>query len=129
MILDATDKIPGHVAAAAAHVLRGKHKTSFSPHQLCGDHVIVLNVEKLQIHPKKSINKLYRSHSGYLGHLKTKTLGKLMEETPEEVIRRAVYGMLPRTRLRLQIMKRIHVFRGTEHPYAPQKPIPFNIEI
>ncbi len=128
-LLDATDQIPGRVSAAVAHVLRGKHKPTFSPHQLCGDHVIVLNVEKLKIHPKKAINKLYHSHSGYLGSLKTKTMGKMMEETPEEVIRKAVYGMLPRNRLRLQMMKRIHIFQGTEHPYAPQKPVPFNVEL
>ncbi|MFA6039463.1 MAG: 50S ribosomal protein L13 [Candidatus Peribacteraceae bacterium] len=128
-ILDATDAVPGRLATVVAHVLRGKHKPSFSPHQLCGDHVIVLHAEKLQIHPKKRINKLYRTHSGYLGSMRTRSLGQMMEKKPEEVVRQAVYGMLPKNRLRLQMMKRVHIFQGDAHPYAPQKPVPFNVEL
>ncbi len=128
-ILDATDAIPGRLAAAVAHVLRGKHKPSFSPHQLCGDHVIVLNAEKLKIHPKKRMNKLYRTHSGYLGSLRTRTMGQMMEGKPEEVVRQAVHGMLPKNRLRVQMLKRVHIFQGGEHPYAPQKPVPFTIHL
>jgi len=128
-ILDATDVIPGRLAAKVAHVLRGKHKPTFSAHQLCGDHVIVLNVALMRIHPKKLVGKLYRSHSGYLGHLRTTTLGKMMEEKPEEVVRKAVYGMLPRNRLRLQMMKRVHICSDADHPYAPQKPVPFPLAL
>jgi large subunit ribosomal protein L13 len=126
-VVDAADQILGRVAAKAAYVLRGKHKPSFSPHQMCGDHVIVLNVEKLSISQKKLLNKLYTTHSGYLGHMRTKTLGKMMEEKPAEVMLKAVYGMLPRNRQRLQLMKRIHVFKGDAHPYAAQKPVPLNL--
>lgn len=123
-VVDATDKTLGRLAARIAMVLRGKHKPSFSPHQLCGDHVIVLNAGKIAAHPKKLLNKLYYKHTGYLGHIHAKNLQTLLQDKPEEAMRQAVYGMLPRNRLRLQMMKRIHIFSGSEHPYAPQKPVP-----
>jgi large subunit ribosomal protein L13 len=126
-VLDATDGNLGRIAAKTALVLRGKHKPSFSPHQLCGDHVVIINIEKLSLHPKKLLNKQYVTHSGYLGHLHSRNLRAMMEQKPEEVMRQAVYGMLPRNRLRLQLMKRVHFFRDADHPYAPQKPLPLKI--
>jgi len=122
--VDASGKTLGRLAARIAHVLRGKHKPHFSAHQLCGDHVIILNVERITAHPKKMRGKTYVRHSGYLGHLRTKTLEQMLQEKPDEVMRKAVYGMLPRNRLRFQMMKRLHMFKGSEHPYAPQKPVP-----
>ena len=127
--VDAEGQTLGRVAALVAHRLRGKHKPSFSPHQLCGDQIIVLNVEKLAIHPKKLRGKTYVSHSGYLGHISVRTLEKMMAEKPEEVMRKAVYGMLPRNRLRLQMMKRVHVIKGSEHKYAAQKPVPLTLDL
>lgn len=122
LLIDATGVSFGRLAAQVAHIIRGKHKPSFSPHQLCGDHVIVINVEKLGITPEKKGRKVYFDHTGFLGSGTRTPLGKMMEKHPERVIEKAVYGMLPRNRLRLQMMKRLHVFVGAEHPYAPQKP-------
>lgn len=127
--VDASDQTLGKVAALVAHRLRGKHKPSFSPHQLCGDQIIVLNVEKIAIHPKKMRGKKYIRHSGYLGHISVRTLEKMMEDKPEEVMRKAVYGMLPRNRLRLQMLKRVHILRGSEHRYAAQKPVPLTLDL
>lgn len=121
-VIDATGMKIGRLSTRLAMVLRGKHKPSFSPHQLCGDHVIVLNAEKLDVSPEKARRKTYVRHTGYFGHISFMSLGKMMEKSPEKVIEKAVYGMLPRNRLRLQMMKRLHVFTGSEHPYAAQKP-------
>jgi large subunit ribosomal protein L13 len=126
-VVDAEGQTIGGIATKAAHVLRGKHKPSFAPHQLCGDHVIILNVEKLSVLPKKLITKMYVRHSGYLGHLRTKTLGKMMEEKPEDVMLQAIRGMLPRNRLKFQMLKRLHILTGSEHKYAAQKPVPLNL--
>ena len=121
-IVDATGLTIGFVSSKVAHVLRGKHRPTFSPHQLCGDHVIVLNVEKLSVTPEKARRKTYFHHTGHIGHSHTKTLATMMEETPEKTIEKAVYGMLPKNRLRHAMLRRLHVYRGTEHIYAPQQP-------
>jgi large subunit ribosomal protein L13 len=121
-VVDADGQTIGFVASKVAHVLRGKHRPSFSPHQLCGDHVIVVNAAKLSVTPEKGRRKTYYHHTGYLGHMHTKSLAKMMEETPEEVIEKAVYGMLPKNRLRHQMLRRLHVYAQTEHKYAAQKP-------
>lgn len=127
--VDAEGQILGRVAALVAHRLRGKHKPNFAPHQLCGDQIIILNAEKIAIHPKKQRGKKYVTHSGYLGHIQTKTLEKMMEDKPEEVMRKAIYGMLPRNRLRFQMLKRVHIICGSEHRYAAQKPVPLTLDI
>ena len=122
--VDASGKTLGRLAASVAHVLRGKHKPHFSPHQLCGDHVIILNIESIEAHPKKMRGKTYVRHSGYLGHLRTKTLEQMLDEKPEEVMQKAIYGMRLRNRLRSQMLKRLHIVKGPEHRYAAQKPVP-----
>ena len=121
-IVDAEGKNLGRLATAVATALRGKDKPSFSPHQLCGDHVVVINAEKLHFHPSKLYRKSYVKHTGYIGHISRMFLGEKMEKNPEEVIERAVKGMLPRNRLRPQMLKRLHVVKGPEHKYAAQKP-------
>jgi len=121
-IIDAEGQTPGRIATKAAHVLRGKHKPSFSPHQLCGDQVIVINATNLKIGQKKMMQKEYISHSGYLGHLKAIKLKDLIEKTPERVIEKAVKGMLPKNRLRTPMMKRLHVYAEGEHKHEAQKP-------
>jgi large subunit ribosomal protein L13 len=126
-VVDASDQTIGRLATVVAHVLRGKHKPSFSPHQLCGDQVIIINAEKLKVSPNKALKKTYYDHSGFPGGLTTRSLGKLMESRPEEVLERAIKGMLPRNRLRAQMLKRLHVYRGAEHKYAAQKPQPLTI--
>lgn len=121
-VVDATGLTIGFASSKIAHVLRGKHKPSFAPHQLCGDHVIVINVEKLAVTPEKGRRKTYFDHTGYIGHTSIKTLAKMMKETPEKTVEKAVYGMLPKNRLRHQMLRRLHVHAGTEHKYAAQKP-------
>jgi large subunit ribosomal protein L13 len=128
-IVDATGQTIGNVSANIAHVLRGKHKTTFSPHQLCGDHVIVINVEHLAITPQKGIRKSYFDHTGYLGHWRWTSLAEMMKTHPERVIEMAVKGMLPQNRLRFQMLKRLHVLKGPEHKYAPQKPVPLTFTV
>jgi len=127
--VDATDQTIGRLAAKIAHVLRGKHKPTFSPHQMCGDHIILLNVEKLDVSPNKALKKVYHHHTGRPGGFSTTSLGKMMQDDPEQVMERAVKGMLPRNRLRAQMMKRLHIMKGTEHKYAPQKPVSLTLDI
>lgn len=127
LVIDATNQSFGRLAAEVSMLLRGKHKPSFSPHQLCGDQVIVINAAKLGVTPEKKGRKTYVDHTGYFGHISFTSLGKMMEKSPEKVIEKAVYGMLPRNRLRLQMMKRLHVFVDDKHPYAPQKPKPYTL--
>lgn len=128
-VVDATGLTIGFVSSKVAHVLRGKHRPSFSPHQLCGDHVIVINVEKLAVTPEKGRRKTYFHHTGYLGHSHVKTLAKMMEKTPEKTIEKAVYGMLPKNRLRHQMLRRLHVHQGDRHKYAAQKPQPLDLSV
>ncbi len=126
-LVDAEEQTIGHIASKVAHVLRGKHKPTFSPHQLCGDHVVIVNADKMAISASKAMKKLYRDHTGYPGHLHTRTLGTLMKEDSSEVIELAVKGMLRNNRLRPQMLKRLHIFKGGEHTYAAQKPAPINL--
>lgn len=121
-VLDAEGLRIGTVASKVATVLRGKHKPQFSPHQLCGDHVIIMNAAKLSIPPEKDHRKVYYDHTGYPGGLRRTSLGKMMQEKPAYVLERAIKGMLPKNRLRAEILKRLHVFADTDHPYAPQQP-------
>ena len=126
-IVDAEGVSPGRIATVVAHIVRGKHTATFSPHQLCGDHVIVINAQKIQTHGNKLIQKQYFSHSGYMGHTKSVSLKDMLIKKPEQVIFKAVQGMLPKNRLRKEAMKRVHVFAGSEHPHAPQQPIPLSL--
>jgi len=122
-IVDAEGQVLGRIAAKIAHMLRGKHKPSFSPHQICGDEIIVINAAKLSFEARKLSQKEYISHTGYIGHLKSEKLKDTLIKYPERVIERAVKGMLPKNRLRDPMLKRLHVFADSEHPHAPQKPV------
>lgn len=126
ILLDADGQNLGRLATKAASFLRGKHRPSFSPHQLCGDHVVIINASKLKFHPVKLRRKTYSKHTGYIGHLRTTSLDKMMQDRPTEVIERAVKGMLPSNRLRVSMLKRLHVFAEAEHKYDAQKPIPLS---
>jgi len=123
-VVDATDETLGRVASRIAHVLEGKHKPTYSPHLDSGDHVIVLNAAKIAVTSNKRESKLYIRHSGYPGGFKEETLGHLLERRPEEVIRRAVKGMLPRNRLGVQQLRKLKVYAGTDHPHQAQRPEP-----
>lgn len=122
LLLDAEGQTIGKVAVKAAHILRGKHRTAFAPHQLGADHIVIINASKLKLPPKKGIRKTYYRHTGYPGNMKVTRLDAMMGKRPTYVLEHAVKGMLPPTRLRVQMLKRLHVFADAEHPYAPQKP-------
>ncbi|MAE68310.1 MAG: 50S ribosomal protein L13 [Candidatus Peribacteraceae bacterium] len=124
ILVDAEGQNLGRLSTKIATILRGKHRASFSPHQLCGDHVIVINAEKLFFHPTKHRRKIYVKHTGYLGHLKTWSLKEMIEKKPTEMIEKAVKGMLPKNRLSKQMLKRLHVYAGPEHQHEAQKPQP-----
>ena len=123
-VVDAADETLGRLASRIARVLEGKHKPTYSPNLDSGDHVIVLNASKIAVTSNKRESKLYIRHSGYPGGFKEETLGHLLERRPEEVIRRAVKGMLPRNRLGVQQLRKLKVYAGTDHPHQAQQPEP-----
>jgi len=128
-VVDADGKTLGRLATQIADVLRGKRKPTYTPHVDVGDFVIVVNAEKIAVTGKKREDKLYWRHSGYPGGIKSQSLGDLLERRPEEVIRRAVKGMLPRNRLARQQLRKLKVYAGPEHPHQAQKPEQLDIEI
>jgi large subunit ribosomal protein L13 len=123
-VVDATDETLGRLASRIAHVLEGKHKATYSPHLDSGDHVIVLNASRIAVTSDKRETKLYIRHSGHPQGYKEETLGQLLARRPEEVIRRAVKGMLPRTKLGVQQLRKLKVYPGTDHPHQAQRPEP-----
>lgn len=126
-VIDADGQSIGKIAVKAASILRGKHKVTFSPHQLCGDHVIVVNAGKVALPPKKGLRKMYHRHTGFPGNMKHVSLTQMLERKPTYVIENAVKGMLEANRLRQQMVKRLHVFAESEHPYQAQKPVPLTL--
>lgn len=121
-VVDAEGKNLGKLATAIATVLKGKNKVDFAPHVDNGDYVIVLNAGKVEVSGNKEEQKLYRTHSGYMGSLKETPLGKMREKKPTEIVRHAVFGMLPKNRLRDGMMLRLKLELGTAHAYDSQKP-------
>ena len=121
-VVDATDKVLGRLASEIANRLRGKHKAEFTPHVDTGDYVVVINAEKVRVTGNKATDKLYYSHSGYPGGLKSISFEKLQERSPEKVIKLAVKGMLPRTPLGRAMFKKLKVYAGTDHPHSAQQP-------
>ncbi len=123
-VVDATDETLGRLASRVARVLEGKHKPTFTPNLDSGDHVIVVNAARIAVSRDKLDSKLYRRHSGYPMGYKEETLGHLLARRPEEVIRRAVKGMLQHNRLGTQQLRKLKVYAGPEHPHEAQKPEP-----
>jgi len=121
-LVDAEGKVLGRLATRIAHILRGKHKPCFAAHVDCGDFVVVTNAEKIYLTGRKLENKLYYRHSGYPGGLKPIPLSTLLARKPEEVLRLAVRGMLPKNKLGRNILKKLKIYRGPEHPHKSQKP-------
>ena len=121
-ILDAAGKPLGKTAAAAATLLRGKHKPEFTPHADCGDFVVIVNAQKAVLTGKKLEQKYYRTHSGYPGGLHETQYKKLMKDKPELAMRLAVRGMLQKNTIAQWQLKRLKIYRGAEHPHAAQKP-------
>lgn len=121
-IVDATDKILGRLATEITNRLRGKHKPEFAPHMDMGDFVVVINADKIKVTGQKLDKKMYYRHSEHPGGLKEKTLRQMLDIKPENVIKAAVKGMLPKNRLAAQQLKKLKVYAGSEHPHAAQAP-------
>ena len=121
-IIDAEGQTLGKVATKAADLLRGKHKPTFVPHMDCGDHVIIINADKIVLTGKKLEQKMYYHHAGYIGNMKQVKYKTLLEKKPEFVMTKAVKGMIPDTTIGRQALTRLRVFAGAEHTHAAQKP-------
>jgi large subunit ribosomal protein L13 len=128
IVVDAADKTLGRLATQIADALRGKRKPEYTPHCDVGDFVIVVNAEKVAVTGKKREEKRYYRHSGYPGGLRSRTFADMLERRPEEIIRLAVKGMLPRTRLGRAQLRKLKVYAGPDHPHAAQKPQPMEVE-
>jgi large subunit ribosomal protein L13 len=126
-LVDAEGKTLGRLATQIADALRGKRKPEYTPHIDTGDFVIVVNAEKISVTGAKRTEKLYHRHSGYPGGMRTRTLNDMLERRPEEVIRLAVKGMLPRNRLARKQLTKLKVYAGPDHPHSAQKPQPLEI--
>ena len=121
-VVDAEGKTLGRLAAEVSKLLRGKHKPSYSPNLDCGDYVIVINAEKIKVTGKKMDQKIYYSHSDYVGGLKEITLRDQLKKHPDRVLEHAIKGMLPKGPLGNKMYGKLHVYAGPEHPHAAQKP-------
>ena len=128
-VVDAADKTLGRLAAEVAKVLRGKNKPTFTPHMDTGDHVIIINAAQVKLTGKKLVQKIYFRHSGYLGGDKYTKAGDMLKNDPVRMVELAVRGMVPHNRLGTQIIKKLHVYAGSEHPHAAQKPEVLTIDI
>jgi large subunit ribosomal protein L13 len=123
-VVDADGQVLGRLASRVATILRGKHKTTFAPHLDVGDHVVVINAEKVHLTGRKRHDKQYRWHSGYIGGLREVRAETMLERHPDRVIEWAVQGMLPKTRLGRAMAKKLKVYRGPAHPHQAQQPVP-----
>ena len=127
-VIDANGVSLGRVAAKAAHVLRGKHKPTYTPHIDCGDYVIVINASKAVLTGNKLDGKVYYNHSGFTGGLRERTAREMKENYPVEMVERAVKGMLPNGRLGRQMYKKLFVYAGENHPHAAQQPVELKVK-
>ena len=121
-VVDATDKTLGRLATELAHRLRGKHKPEFTPNMDVGDHMVVINAEKIKVTGNKLEDKMYYRHTGYIGNLKSISLGKLLDTHPERVLQTAVKGMVPKNPLGRAMFRKLHVYAGPDHPHEAQQP-------
>ena len=122
VIVDAKDQVLGRLASQIAAVVRGKHKTNFTPHVDCGDNVIVINADKVRFTGKKMTDKVYTRHTGYPGGQRFTTPRQMLEKHPERILEHAVKGMLPRNRLGRRLFTNLYVYAGDQHPHAAQQP-------
>jgi large subunit ribosomal protein L13 len=126
-VVDAAGKTLGRLSTEIASRLRGKHKAEYTPHVDTGDHIVVVNAEKVRVTGNKRKDKMYYHHTGYIGNLKSISFEKLIDEKPERVIQFAVKGMLPRGPLGRKMFSKLHVFAGPDHNHAAQQPIPLEV--
>ena len=128
LLIDAQDQVLGRVASKAAHILRGKHKPTYTHHVDTGDFVVIINADKIRVTGKKLTDKEYYRHSGYPGGLKCETFEEAIEKHPERVIEHAVKGMLPKNTLGRAMAKKLKVYAGAEHPHMAQQPREIKME-
>ena len=128
VLIDAEGAILGRLATQIAAILRGKNKPQFTPNSDCGDFVVVINADKVQLSGNKADHKVYYRHTGYNGGLKAESFRTAMEKHPEQVIERAVRGMLPKNTLGRKQLTKLKVYAGTEHPHAAQNPVKIELE-
>ena len=121
-VVDASSRILGRLATGIATRLRGKHKPTFTPHVDTGDYIVVINASKVRVTGNKLKDKIYHHHTGYIGNLKSISLEKLLDQSPEQVLTMAVKGMLPKNKLGSAMLKRLKVFAGPEHDHVAQQP-------
>ncbi len=126
-LIDAADETLGRLATRAATLLRGKHNPRYTPNLDTGDYVVIVNAERLKITGRKAEDKIYYRHSGYPGGLKVRTFDEMQERRPEEIIRLAVKGMLPRNRLGRAQLRKLKVYAGPDHPHRAQQPQPLEV--
>lgn len=126
-VVDAEGQTLGRLATEIARILRGKNKPQYTPHVDTGDFVVVVNAEKVVVTGKKAEQKVYRRHSGYPGGLKETSYERMMERRPTEILRRAVKGMMPKTRLARQQLRKLKIYAGPEHPHVAQNPQPYEV--
>lgn len=127
-VVDAEGLILGRMATEIARILRGKHKPTFAPHMDTGDHVIVINADKVVLTANKLTDKMVYRHTGYPGGLRTRSYGDLLDKKPAETVRRSIVGMLPQNRLGAQMATKLKVYAGAEHPHVAQKPQPLALD-
>ena len=126
-LFDATGKTLGRFAAEVAKILRGKHRPDFTPNVDCGDGVVIINAEKIEVTGMKKARKIYRSYTGYIGGLKEIPYETMLARKPEFILERAIKGMMPKTRLGGQQVRKLRIYKGGEHDMNAQKPVPVNI--
>jgi large subunit ribosomal protein L13 len=124
-LVDADGMVLGRLASRVAQLIRGKHKPSFTPHMDCGDYVVVINAEKVRLTGRKLAQKQYFRHSGYMGHGRLTPVARMLQSHPERVIEKAVFGMLPKSTLgRQELRRKLRVYAGPSHPHQGQQPAP-----
>ena len=128
VLIDAEDQVLGRVAAKAANILRGKNKPTYTPHVDTGDFVIIINADKVRVTGNKATDKRYYRHSGFPGGLKSESFNEAMAKHPERVLEHAIKGMIPKTTLGREQLKKLKVYAGPEHPHAAQKPREIKVE-
>jgi large subunit ribosomal protein L13 len=126
-VIDAEGMVLGRVATEAARILRGKHKATFAPHLDMGDHVVIVNADKVVLTADKAEKKIIYRHTGYPGGIRSQTFAQLQARKPEEAVRRAIRGMLPKTRLGRQMISKLKIYAGPVHPHQAQQPEPLDV--
>lgn len=126
-VIDAEDKTLGRLASEVARILRGKNKPQYTPHVDTGDFVVVINADRVKVSGRKAEQKLYRRHTGYPGGLRETSYEQMMDRKPTEILRKAVWGMIPKTRLGRRQFKKLKIYAGPEHPHEAQRPEPYEV--